>query len=52
MLWEAAAVVEARGGTRASCEVSSIHSQPCRKKAEVSLADSGGENGVGMPGPR
>jgi catechol 2,3-dioxygenase-like lactoylglutathione lyase family enzyme len=43
LLKEAAAVVQASGGTTASCEVSSIYGQPCRKKAEVSLADSGGE---------
>lgn len=43
LLQEAAAVVEAHGGTTASCEVSSIYGQPCRRKAEVRLADSGGE---------
>jgi hypothetical protein len=43
LLKEAAVVVQAHGGTTASCEVSSIYGKPCRKKAEVGLADSGGE---------
>jgi predicted enzyme related to lactoylglutathione lyase len=42
VLQEAAAQVEARGGTTAPCAVSDLAGQPCGKRAEVKLADSGG----------
>jgi catechol 2,3-dioxygenase-like lactoylglutathione lyase family enzyme len=42
LLKEAAALVEARGGTTATCQVSDIHGTICRAKADVKLADSGG----------
>jgi predicted enzyme related to lactoylglutathione lyase len=42
VLKEAAAQVEAHGGTTAPCAVSDLAGQPCGKKAEVKLADSGG----------
>ena len=43
LLKEAAALVEARGGTTATCQVNDIHRMPCEKKAEVKLADSEGD---------
>jgi catechol 2,3-dioxygenase-like lactoylglutathione lyase family enzyme len=43
LLREAAAVVEAHGGTTASCQARSLHGMPCRQKADVKLADSGGD---------
>jgi len=42
LLKEAAALVEARGGTTAACQVNDVHKTPCQKKAEVKLADSEG----------
>ena len=43
LLKEAAALVEARGGTTATCQVGEFHGVPCRKKADVKLADSAGD---------
>jgi len=43
LLKEAAALVEARGGTTATCQVNDTHAAPCEKKAEVKLADSAGD---------
>ena len=43
LLKEAAALVEARGGTTATCQVSDVHGVPCGQKAEVKLADSAGD---------
>jgi predicted enzyme related to lactoylglutathione lyase len=43
LLREAAALVEARGGTTATCQVSDIHAMLCGQKAEVKLADSAGD---------
>jgi catechol 2,3-dioxygenase-like lactoylglutathione lyase family enzyme len=43
LLEEAAALVAASGGTTATCQVASFQGTPCRKKAEVKLADPGGE---------
>lgn len=43
LLKEAAALVEARGGTTATCQVNDIHAAPCLKKAEVKLADPAGD---------
>lgn len=43
LLKEAAALVEARGGTTATCQVNDLHAVPCAKKAEVKLADSAGD---------
>jgi hypothetical protein len=40
---EAAALVEARGGTTATCQVNDIHAAPCPKRAEVKLADPAGD---------
>jgi hypothetical protein len=42
LLKEAAPLVEARGGTTATCQVSDIHGIRCQTKADVKLADSGG----------
>src|SRR5215467_2962560 len=42
LLKEAAALVEARGGTTAACQVNDINKMPCQRKAEVKLADSEG----------
>jgi catechol 2,3-dioxygenase-like lactoylglutathione lyase family enzyme len=42
LLKEAAALVEAQGGTTATCQVIGIHGMPCEKKADVKLADSEG----------
>jgi catechol 2,3-dioxygenase-like lactoylglutathione lyase family enzyme len=43
LLREAAALVAARGGTTATCQVGDFDGSPCPKKAEVKLADSGGD---------
>jgi catechol 2,3-dioxygenase-like lactoylglutathione lyase family enzyme len=43
LLKEAAALVEASGGTRATCQVNSPRKQPCERKADVKLADSAGD---------
>src|SRR6476646_5464018 len=43
LLKEAAALVEARGGTTAMCQISDIHGEPCGKRAEVKLADAAGD---------
>ena len=43
LLKEAAALVEARGGTTATCQVGEFHGVPCRKKADVKLADAAGD---------
>jgi predicted enzyme related to lactoylglutathione lyase len=43
LLREAAALVEASGGTTATCQVNSPHKQPCQRKADVKLADSAGD---------
>lgn len=43
LLREAAAVVQARGGTTVTCQVSDFDGAACRRKAEVKLADSGGD---------
>jgi len=43
LLKEAAAAVQARGGTTATCQVGSPAGIPCGKKAEVKLADSAGD---------
>ncbi len=42
LLTEAAALVEASGGTTAPCQVSSFDGMPCPKNADVKLADSAG----------
>jgi len=42
LLKEAAAMVSARGGTSATCQVNSGNRKPCPNQAEVKLADSGG----------
>jgi hypothetical protein len=42
LLKEAAALVEARGGTTATCQVTEVGGTACRNKADVKLADSGG----------
>jgi catechol 2,3-dioxygenase-like lactoylglutathione lyase family enzyme len=44
LLKEAAALVESAGGTTASCQASSPEGSPCQQKADVRLADSGGES--------
>lgn len=43
LLTEAAALVAARGGTTASCQVRNAGGAACGKQAEVKLADSGGD---------
>jgi len=43
LLKEAAALVEARGGTTATCRVRDFQGNPCRKKADVKLADPAGD---------
>jgi predicted enzyme related to lactoylglutathione lyase len=43
LLKEAAALVEARGGTNTSCQVGEAHGIGCPRKAEVKLADTGGD---------
>ena len=43
LLKEAAALVEARGGTTVTCQISDVHSEPCGKRAEVKLADAAGD---------
>ena len=43
LLKEAAAVIAARGGTTAGCQVGSLHAMPCEEKAEVKLADTAGD---------
>jgi predicted enzyme related to lactoylglutathione lyase len=43
LLKEAAALVAARGGTTATCQVTGLRGVPCQKGAEVKLADSGGD---------
>jgi catechol 2,3-dioxygenase-like lactoylglutathione lyase family enzyme len=43
LLKEAAALVEARGGTNTSCQVGQAHGTGCPHKAEVKLADTGGD---------
>jgi predicted enzyme related to lactoylglutathione lyase len=43
LLKEAAALVEARGGTTTSCQVGQAHGTGCPLQAEVKLADTGGD---------
>ncbi len=43
LLTEAAALVEAHGGTTATCQINDIHRMPCGNKADVKLADSEGD---------
>jgi catechol 2,3-dioxygenase-like lactoylglutathione lyase family enzyme len=43
LLKEAAAVVEAHGGTTAACRVNNPRRVPCKKKADVKLADASGD---------
>jgi len=43
LLKEAAALVEARGGTTVLCQVGDIGGVPCGKRAEVKLADAAGD---------
>ena len=43
LLKEAAALVEARGGTTRMCQVSDAGGAPCGKRAEVRLADAVGD---------
>ena len=43
LLKEAAAVVSAQGGTTVGCQVPAPGGTPCPEKAEVKLADSGGD---------
>jgi len=43
LLKEAAALVEARGGTTAVCQVGDARAAPCGKRAEVKLADAAGD---------
>jgi catechol 2,3-dioxygenase-like lactoylglutathione lyase family enzyme len=43
LLKEAAALVESAGGTTATCQASSAAGVPCQQKADVRLADSGGD---------
>jgi catechol 2,3-dioxygenase-like lactoylglutathione lyase family enzyme len=43
LLKEAAALVEARGGTTATCQVPGLRGVRCQLKAEVKLADSAGD---------
>ena len=43
LLKEAAALVEARGGTTILCQVGDIGGVPCGKRAEVKLADAAGD---------
>lgn len=42
LLKEAAALVAARGGTTAGCQVRSLHGTSCSQRAEVKLADAAG----------
>jgi catechol 2,3-dioxygenase-like lactoylglutathione lyase family enzyme len=44
LLKEAAALVESAGGTTATCQASSAQGVPCEQKADVRLADSGGDS--------
>jgi catechol 2,3-dioxygenase-like lactoylglutathione lyase family enzyme len=43
LLKEAAALVEARGGTTVMCQVGDAQGAPCSLRAEVKLADAAGE---------
>lgn len=43
LLQEAATLVQARGGTTATCQVSDMHGTGCRKRADVKLADTRGD---------
>ncbi len=43
LLKEAAAVVSAQGGTTVGCQVPAPGGKPCPERAEVKLADSGGD---------
>jgi len=43
LLKEAAALVAARGGTTATCQIGDFHGNPCPKTAEVKLADPAGD---------
>jgi hypothetical protein len=43
LLKEAAALVEAHGGTTVMCQVSDARGAPCGKRAEVKLADAAGD---------
>ncbi len=43
LLKEAAAVVSAQGGTTEDCQVPGPDGKPCPERAEVKLADSGGD---------
>ncbi len=43
LLKEAAAAVASRGGTTLVCQVHSPRRAPCQKRADVKLADSGGD---------
>ena len=43
LLKEAAAAVAAHGGTTAACQVSNLYGVACQEKADIKLADSGGE---------
>jgi predicted enzyme related to lactoylglutathione lyase len=43
LLKEAAAVVSAQGGTTVNCQVAGPGGKPCPDRAEVKLADSGGD---------
>ena len=42
LLKEAAALVQARGGTTTTCQVTDMRGMPCQSRAEVKLADSAG----------
>jgi hypothetical protein len=44
LLKEAAALVEAGGGTTATCQVGHPRGTPCLNKADVKLADSGADS--------
>jgi catechol 2,3-dioxygenase-like lactoylglutathione lyase family enzyme len=44
LLKEAAALVESAGGTTADCQASTAAGAPCQQKADVRLADSGGDS--------
>jgi catechol 2,3-dioxygenase-like lactoylglutathione lyase family enzyme len=43
LLREAAALVEAGGGTKATCQIADASATSCRKKADVKLTDSWGD---------
>ena len=43
LLREAASLVEAGGGTTASCQVRNVDGSACQEKADIKLADSNGE---------